>query len=102
MSGLNLATKHINQAIEATGDTIIARSRWLYDNEVLYGSVTEKWVSAAVSDGIKPYPRIAVFKKKRRSFLIFCGNGLMRLIMIMIMMRMLIFMVYKQRLLEKF
>ncbi|WP_455474716.1 phage portal protein [Bartonella sp. B30(2025)] len=69
MSGLNPAKKHINQAIEATGDTIIARSRWLYDNEALYGSATEEWVSAAVSDGIKPYPKIEGFQKEKKKLL---------------------------------
>ncbi|WP_455475718.1 phage portal protein [Bartonella sp. B17] len=69
MRGLNPAKKHINQAIEATGDTIIARSRWLYDNEALYGSATEEWVSAAISDGIKPYPRIEGFQEEKKKLL---------------------------------
>ncbi|WP_336288693.1 phage portal protein [Bartonella sp. CB60] len=69
MRGLNPAKQHINQAIEATGDTIIARSRWLYDNEALYGSATEEWVSAAVSDGIKPYPKIEGFREEKKKLL---------------------------------
>lgn len=61
--------KHINKAIEECGDTIVARSRWLYDNESLYGSATEEWVSAAVSDGIKPYPRIEGFQEEKKKLL---------------------------------
>ncbi|ATO57147.1 phage portal protein [Bartonella sp. 1-1C] len=69
MNGLDPAKKHINKAIEECGDTIIARSRWLYDNEALYGSATEEWVSAAVSDGIKPYPRIEGFQEEKKKLL---------------------------------
>ncbi|ALE02873.1 phage portal protein [Bartonella ancashensis] len=69
LRGFNPAKNHINRAIEAAGDTIIARSRWLYDNEPLYGSATEEWVSAAVSDGIKPYPRIEGFREEKKSLL---------------------------------
>ncbi|WP_455466399.1 phage portal protein [Bartonella sp. B39] len=69
MSGFDPAKKHINKAIEKCGDTIVARSRWLYDNESLYGSATEEWVSAAVSDGIKPYPRIEGFQEEKKKLL---------------------------------
>ncbi|AGF74835.1 phage portal protein [Bartonella australis AUST/NH1] len=69
MGGFDPAKKHINKAIEECGDTIIARSRWLYDNESIYGSATEEWVSAAVSDGIKPYPRIEGFQKEKKELL---------------------------------
>lgn len=69
MSGFDPAKKHINKAIEECGDTIVTRSRWLYDNESLYGSATEEWVSAAVSDGIKPYPRIEGFQEEKKKLL---------------------------------
>ncbi|PIT68567.1 phage portal protein [Bartonella tribocorum] len=69
MSGFAPAKQHINKAIEECGDTIVARSRWLYDNESLYGSATEEWVSAAVSDGIKPYPRIEGFQEEKKKLL---------------------------------
>ncbi|WP_330169498.1 phage portal protein [Bartonella grahamii] len=69
MGGFDPAKKHINKAIEECGDTIVARSRWLYDNEALYGSATEEWVSAAVSDGIKPYPRIEGFQEEKKKLL---------------------------------
>ncbi|WP_144754985.1 phage portal protein [Bartonella saheliensis] len=69
MGGFDPAKKHINKAIEECGDTIVARSRWLYDNEALYGSATEEWVSAAVSDGIKPSPRIEGFKEEKKKLL---------------------------------
>ncbi|WP_375681723.1 phage portal protein [Bartonella sp. AP30XZML] len=69
MGGFDPAKKHINKAIEECGDTIVARSRWLYDNEPLYGSATEEWVSAAVSDGIKPYPRIEGFQEEKKKLL---------------------------------
>jgi len=58
MRGFNPSKNHINRAIEAAGETIVARSRWLYDNEPIYGSAVDEWVSAVVSDGIKPHPRI--------------------------------------------
>ncbi|WP_373925600.1 phage portal protein [Bartonella raoultii] len=48
---------------------MVGRSRWLYDNEALYGSATEEWVSAAVSDGIKPSPRIEGFKEEKKKLL---------------------------------
>ncbi|WP_208435048.1 phage portal protein [Bartonella phoceensis] len=69
MGGFDPAKKHINKAIEECGDTIVARSRWLYDNEALYGSATEEWVSATVSDGIKPYPRIEGFQEEKKKLL---------------------------------
>ncbi|CDO46340.1 phage portal protein [Bartonella henselae] len=69
MGGFDPAKKHINKAIAECGDTIVARSRWLYDNESLYGSATEEWVSAAVSDGIKPYPRIEGFQEEKKKLL---------------------------------
>ncbi|VEJ45783.1 phage portal protein [Bartonella vinsonii] len=69
MGGFDPAKKHINKAIEECGETIVARSRWLYDNESLYGSATEEWVSAAVSDGIKPYPRIEGFQEEKKKLL---------------------------------
>ncbi|MET3560655.1 lambda family phage portal protein [Bartonella japonica] len=69
MGGFDPAKKHINKAIEECGDTIVARSRWLYDNEALYGSATEEWVSATVSDGIKPYPRIEGFQEEKKKIL---------------------------------
>ncbi|WP_208541307.1 phage portal protein [Bartonella capreoli] len=69
LNGFDPAKKHINKAIEECGDTIVARSRWLYDNEPLYGSATEEWVSAAVSDGIKPYPRIEGFQEEKKKLL---------------------------------
>ncbi|ENN93211.1 phage portal protein [Bartonella bovis] len=69
LSGFDPAKKHINKAIEECGDTIVARSRWLYDNESLYGSATDEWVSAAVSDGIKPYPKIEGFQEEKKKLL---------------------------------
>lgn len=69
MRGFNPARNHINRAIEASGETLVARSRWLYDNEGIYGSAVDEWVSAAVSDGIKPHPRIRGHKKSESALL---------------------------------
>ncbi|WP_432762902.1 phage portal protein [Bartonella schoenbuchensis] len=55
--------------IEECGDTIVARSRWLYDNEPLYRSAADVWVSTAVSDGIKLYPRIERFQEEKKKLL---------------------------------
>jgi len=69
MRGIEPASQHINRAITSSGDTLTARSRWLYDNEPIYGSAVDEWVSAVVSDGIKPHPRIKGFKQEKQALL---------------------------------
>jgi len=69
MRGFNPSKNHINRAIEAVGETLVARSRWLYDNEPIYGSAVDEWVSAVVSDGIKPHPRIKGYKQEKQELL---------------------------------
>ncbi|WP_412057355.1 phage portal protein [Bartonella sp. DGB2] len=58
---------HINRAIQAEGQTVLARSRSLYDNNSIYGAAVDEWVSAAVNDGIKPVPRIKGFEAQKRA-----------------------------------
>jgi len=69
LANFNPSKNHINRAIEAAGETIVARSRWLYDNDPIYGSAVDEWVSAVVSDGIKPHPRIQGFKRQKQQLL---------------------------------
>jgi len=69
LHSLNPSKEHINRAIGAAGETLTARSRWLYDNEPIYGSAVDEWVSAVVSDGIKPHPRIQGYKKQKSQLL---------------------------------
>ncbi|WP_336288362.1 phage portal protein [Bartonella sp. CB60] len=63
LSGLETPQEHLNRVIEAAGATVVARSRWLYDNDPIYSSAVDEWVSAAVGDGVKPSPRIQGFTK---------------------------------------
>ncbi|RVH56272.1 phage portal protein [Sinorhizobium meliloti] len=55
---------HINKAIERAGPTLIARARWLYENDGYCGNAVEQWASDAVGDGIKPRPKIKDKKLK--------------------------------------
>lgn len=66
LRGFNPPKRHINAAIQAAGPTLVARARWLYENESMAGNAIDEWVSASVGDGIKPRPRIKdkVLKKK--------------------------------------
>jgi len=69
LRGIEPSKTHINRAIASAGETLTARSRWLYDNEPIYGSAVDEWVSAVVSDGIKPHPRIKGFKHEKNQLL---------------------------------
>ncbi len=65
LRGFNPSKNHINVAIQRTGPTLLARARWLYENEGFCGNAVDEWASAAISDGIKPRPRIKDKEKKR-------------------------------------
>jgi len=69
LRGIEPSKNHINRAIASAGETLTARSRWLYENEPIYGSAVDEWVSAVVSDGIKPHPRIKGFKREKQALL---------------------------------
>jgi lambda family phage portal protein len=58
LRGFNPPKRHVNAAIIAAGPTLIARSRWLYNNDGYVGNAIDEWVSAATGDGIKPRPKI--------------------------------------------
>jgi len=58
LRGFSAPRRHINVAIAAAGDTLIARARWLYENNSYAGNACDEWASAAVGDGIKPRPKI--------------------------------------------
>jgi lambda family phage portal protein len=65
LRGFNPSKNHINVAIQKAGPTLLARARWLYENEGFCGNAVDEWASAAISDGIKPRPRIKDKAKKR-------------------------------------
>lgn len=69
LRGFNPSRNHINRAIEAAGETLLARARWLYENDGYCGNAVDEWASAAVGDGIKPRPRITGQKAKVRDLL---------------------------------
>lgn len=68
LRGFNPSKNHVNVAIRAAGSTLVARARWLYENDGYAGNAIDEWTSAAVGDGIKPRPRMK--DKKRRAALL--------------------------------
>lgn len=58
LRGFSPAKNHVNVAIQKAGPTLLARARWLYQNDAYAGQAVDEWTSAAVGDGIKPRPRI--------------------------------------------
>jgi lambda family phage portal protein len=64
LRGFNPPKRHVNAAIRAAGDTLLARARWLYENDGFAGNAVDEWASASVGDGVKPRPRIKNRKKK--------------------------------------
>lgn len=65
LKGFNPSKKHVNAAIQAAGHTLLARARWLYENDGYAGNAVDEWTSAAAGDGIKPRPKIKDAEKKR-------------------------------------
>jgi lambda family phage portal protein len=66
LQNFNPPKRHLNSAIQAAGPTLVARARWLYENDGYAGNAVDEWGSAAVGDGVKPRPKIKkkVLKKK--------------------------------------
>lgn len=69
LRGFTPAKTHVNRALQSSGDTLIARARWLYENDGFVGNAVDEWVAASVGDGIKPRPRVKSHKKTRRALL---------------------------------
>lgn len=69
LRGFNPPKQHINKAIQASGRTLVARARWLFENDGYVGNAIEEWASAAVGDGIKPRPAKAVGKGAKTALL---------------------------------
>lgn len=66
MKGFAPPRSHVNAAIQKAGPTIVARARWLYENDAYAGQIVDEWVSAAIGEGIKPRPRIKDAKLKKQ------------------------------------
>jgi len=58
LRGFSPSKNHVNVAVQKAGPTLLARARWLYQNDAYAGQAVDEWTSAAVGDGIKPRPRI--------------------------------------------
>ncbi|WP_292722490.1 phage portal protein [Mesorhizobium sp.] len=69
LRGFNPSRNHVNVAIAAAGPTLVARARWLYENDGHAGNAVDEWTSAAVGDGIKPRPRFKNKKEKKAALL---------------------------------
>jgi lambda family phage portal protein len=69
LRGFVAPKRHINSAIRAAGPTLVARARWLYENEGYTGNAVDEWASAAVGDGIKPRPRKKMTREARKALL---------------------------------
>lgn len=69
LQGFHPSKNHVNVAIAAAGPTLVARARWLYENDGFAGNGVDEWTSAAVGDGIKPRPRFAGKKELKRELL---------------------------------
>ncbi|MBZ9847218.1 phage portal protein [Mesorhizobium sp. CA14] len=69
LRGFNPSKNHVNVAIRAAGPTLVARARWLYENDGYAGNAVDEWTSQAVGDGIKPRPRFKGNKKAKAALL---------------------------------
>lgn len=58
LASFNPPRTHINSAIRKAGGTLLARARWLYENDGYCGNAVDEWASNSVGDGIKPRPRL--------------------------------------------
>lgn len=58
LRGFNPSRNHVNAALQRTGSTLVARARWLYENDGYAGNAVDEFTSAAIGDGIKPRPKI--------------------------------------------
>ncbi|MGH0004077.1 phage portal protein [Pseudovibrio ascidiaceicola] len=56
LKSLEATRQHINQQIEAAGETITARARWLVVNDGYAESGLNQWVNACVGEGITLSP----------------------------------------------
>lgn len=65
LRGFNPSRLHVNAAIAKAGPTLLARARWLAENDGYAGNAVDAWAGAAAGDGIKPRPRIRVAATKR-------------------------------------
>ncbi|MER9393888.1 MULTISPECIES: phage portal protein [unclassified Mesorhizobium] len=70
LRGFNPSKNHVNVAIAAAGPTLVARARWLYENDGIAGNAVDEWTSHAVGDGIKPRPRLKKERKAAKAALI--------------------------------
>ncbi|QKC89993.1 phage portal protein [Mesorhizobium sp. NZP2234] len=70
LRGFNPSRNHINVAIRAAGPNLIARARWLYENDGYAGNAIDEWTSHAVGDGIKPRPRLKKERKAQKAALL--------------------------------
>jgi lambda family phage portal protein len=68
LRGFNPSRNHVNAALQRSGSTLVARARWLYENNGYAGNAVDEFTSAAIGDGIKPRPKIK--NKALRSALI--------------------------------
>lgn len=57
LRGFNPPKTHVNAALSLAGSTLLARARWLYENDGYAGNAVDEFTSAAVGDGIKPRPK---------------------------------------------
>ncbi|WP_127076006.1 phage portal protein [Rhodomicrobium lacus] len=64
LSGFNPPRNHVNRAIQAAGDTILSRARWLYENDGICGNAVDEWAATAVAEGVKLRPRVKGHKAK--------------------------------------
>jgi lambda family phage portal protein len=59
MWGFNARHLHVNSLIQASGQTTVARARWLVRNNGYAKQAVKAWAAAAVGTGIKPSSLIA-------------------------------------------
>ncbi|MGO8269263.1 phage portal protein [Rhizobium ruizarguesonis] len=69
LRNFNPPKRHINSAIQAAGATLVARARWLYENDGYAGNAVDEWASTAVGDGVKPRPKKSVPKAQKAALL---------------------------------
>lgn len=66
LRGFQPGKAHVNVNIAKAGATLVARARWLYENDGFAGNAVDEWTSAVAGDGIKPRPRITDKALKRK------------------------------------